>query len=167
MKYGMTDLGAAITDARWKLVEKHWKGEVTDIGIGSGQFMMMRDRATGFDVCPEAIELLDSMGRWRNPYETEVEAATFWDSLEHIKEPEVILRGVSKWAFISIPIYRNRDHVLGSKHFRPDEHYHYHTHVGFVSFMWRNGFRLREFNDSECVLGRQGIMSFAFKRVTV
>jgi hypothetical protein len=107
---------------------------------------------------------MKSVGRWANPYTEEVDAATFWDSLEHIKDPAAILGRVRKWAFVSIPIYQNKDHILRSRHFRKDEHYHYHTHVGLVSFMWRNGFRLREFHDGETALGRHGIMTFAFFR---
>lgn len=89
---------------------------------------------------------------------------TFWDSLEHIPEPEVVLKGIGEWAFVSMPIYKDAKDCLASKHYKPGEHLHYFTLEGFITWMDRQGFEVMEINHAESELGREGITSFAFHR---
>jgi hypothetical protein len=56
--------------------------------------------------------------------------------------------------------------VLKSKHYRKDEHYWYFSKAGLIIFMDRLGWKLREVSDVETILGREGITSFAFRRVS-
>lgn len=157
-----TRMGEALTKARIDLVRKFFPGEVLDIGIGGGRFVT-ESGGFGFDVNPEALAWLRANGRYRNPC-FGWDAMTFWDSLEHIPDPEGTLKNVGEWAFLSMPIYKDQADCLKSKHFKPGEHIWYWTLDGFVSWMDRQGFELREINHAESELGREGITSFAFRR---
>lgn len=174
--YAQTPMGNKLDAARAVFVERHAKwSTVVDIGIGSGNFISTRKKYTetsetpkitfGYDINPHAIRWLLDQQRWWDPWQFNPQVATFWDSLEHFSDPRAILAHVDKWAFISIPIFRDPDHAESSKHFRPTEHYHYYTKEGFVKFMRNTGFQLVEYNTMEVTLGREDIGTFAFKRV--
>ena len=66
--------------------------------------------------------------------------------------------------FISLPIFNNLSHVLSSKHFRRNEHFWYFTHDGLVHWFSENGFDFIEFTNEETKLGRDGILTYAFRR---
>jgi hypothetical protein len=162
--YTDTEMGRDITSARVGLVNRHYAGSVVDIGIGCGDFVQAMPGAFGYDVNPTGIQWLKDRHLWCDPYEFPVNAVTCWDSLEHIKKPELLLNYVRKWVFVSIPIFEDKAHVLRSKHFRPDEHFHYFTHLSFIRFMSDQGFGLVEYNEMESDLGRDGIGTYAFRR---
>lgn len=164
--YSGATIGMRLNQARLYLVGRHWHGHVLDVGIGCGQFVESHPDASGYDVNPAGVEWLKGRGKWCDLYAQPVEAATFWDSLEHIDDMCAALAQVRRFAFVSIPIFDGPNHVLASKHYRKDEHYHYFTHSGFVRFMEAEGFVLRESNDMETVIGREGIGSFAFERIS-
>lgn len=160
-------MAAALTRARIELVSKFVEpNETLDIGIGGGRYVL-ESGGMGFDVCPEARSWLIAQGRFGDVYHTGgiVHAATCWDSLEHIPEPEKLLERVSGWLFVSMPIYTGMADLLASKHYKPGEHLHYWTFDGFVKWCAAQGFELMEVNHAETELGREGITSFAFKRV--
>jgi hypothetical protein len=162
--YAHTEIGRRLNAARIALVARHYHGQVVDIGIGCGQFVQTRPATFGYDVNPAGIEWLRTRQRFVDPYARLVKAATFWDSLEHIRDPGALLVNVTSWAFVAIPIFRNLPHVLRSKHFRPDEHFWYFTERGFVTFMGSHGFELVERNMDETTIGREDILSYAFRR---
>lgn len=162
-----TPMGAALTRARVELVSKFVKPDtVLDIGIGGGRFVE-ESGGYGYDVSNEAIQWLCQSRRHLDPYlpGVNVEAVSCWDSLEHIPDPERLLTRVQRWLFVSMPIYTGLADVLASKHYKPGEHLHYWTFPGFVAWCERQGFQLVEANHAETELGREGITSFAFKRV--
>ncbi|MND98565.1 hypothetical protein D3C80_909240 [compost metagenome] len=159
-----TPMGAALTQARLDLVRRHFVGQVVDIGIGGGRFVTEAE-AMGFDVNAEAVAWLERQGRFYDPYRHHAEAVTCWDSLEHIPEPEKLLAQVGEWLFVSMPIYDSQAHCLQSKHYKPGEHIHYFTLNGFITWCQRQGFELVEINQVESELGREGITSFAFRRM--
>lgn len=164
--YSQTDMGRALTAARVALVNKYCKGHVIDIGIGCGQFVEERNKTgfktTGTDINPIAIEWLKERNLWGiNDWPTSL---TFWDSLEHFKDPSYLINGTDNFIFVTIPIFENYNHIARSKHFRPDEHYLYFNHHGFVSYMWNLGFRMVEFNNMEETLGREDVTTYVFKR---
>ena len=64
-----------------------------------------------------------------------------------------------------MPIYEDSRHCLKSKHFKPGEHLHYFTHDGLLLWFEQQGFACVEHNDIESQLGREGITSYAFRRV--
>lgn len=165
-RYATTELGRQLNNARLSLVGRHILAEspLVDVGVGCGQFVESRPHTRGYDVCPEAVAWLKSRDLWTDPYRGSVENASFWDSFEHIESPGILLARVTKWAFLSLPIFWDKDHVLRSKHFRPTEHYHYFTRIGLIRYMDMYGFVLREDNVMETKLGREDIGSFAFKR---
>lgn len=159
-----TPMGGALTKARVELVSKYTDpSTVCDIGIGGGRFVQ-ESGGYGYDVSKEALKWLKDQKLYRNPYFT-WPSITCWDSLEHIPDPEELLANVSDWLFVSMPIYQDVGDILGSKHFKPGEHLWYHTLPGFIAWCENQGFELREVNHVETELGREGITSFAFKRV--
>lgn len=160
-----SECGAKLTAARLELVARHWAGNVVDVGIGGGRFVRERG-CMGYDVNPHAVRWLRDGKRFRDPYQQPIDAATFWDSLEHIADPAALLQSVRRWVFVSIPIFRNADEVLRSKHYKPGEHVWYFTKDGFLRFMERFGWRCEEVNAAEIAAGREDILSFAFTRHT-
>jgi hypothetical protein len=158
-------IGDLLTGARIDLVERHHRGSVVDIGIGGGRFVATHPNARGFDINPNAVAWLRQMDRWSDPYDSVMEAATFWDSLEHMHDPRPILRNVRRFCFVSLPIFWDCDHVLRSKHFKPQEHCWYFTRGGIGTFMAYQGFRMIETSLMEQACGREDIESFVFERV--
>lgn len=162
-----TSVGRAITKARIDLVSKHVGDDmVVDIGIGSGHFIATRGlkRTAGYDVNEMAIRWLLRRGLWHDPYFQPVPNATCWDSLEHMEHPEHFILRVRGTLFVSIPVFRDRDHILSSKHFKTDEHFWYVTRNGFVTWMRELGLILLEENQMETDLGREDIGTFVFRR---
>jgi hypothetical protein len=159
-----TKMGAELTRARLELVGKFVKpNTVLDIGIGGGRFVQ-ESGGHGYDVSTEANSWLMKNKLYRNA-EFGWPAMSFWDSLEHIPDPEEFVSKVGRWMFVSMPIYTGMADVLASKHYKPGEHLHYWTFDGFVAWCGRQGLELMEMNHAETELGREGITSFAFKRV--
>lgn len=163
--YADTDMGKKITQARIDLVARHYSGFVVDVGIGCGQFINERFGTLGFDVNPTAKQWLKDRELWRDIYDGQgYDALSFWDSLEHIEDPATAVQQARQWVFVSIPVFNDCNHVLQSKHYRKDEHYWYFTASGILMWFNDQGFSLHECSDAETRLGREGILSFAFKR---
>ena len=169
--YADTPIGKKLLKFRLQVAEPYAKdGGVLDIGIGSGAFVgQFNGRSAGYDVNPSAIEYLKKRNKWCDFYNDSLDkfsVITFFDSLEHIDKLEDALKRIThQHIVISIPIFRNREHVLKSKHFRMDEHFHYFTRDGFVQFMNDQGFSLCEQSDGEIKSGREDIYTFVFKRI--
>lgn len=167
--YGKTPLGHELTAARVRLVQRFLTdGSVIDVGIGAGDFVQARGECAptyGFDINPVGVAWLQERGLFRNPEVGEVDGLTFWDSIEHIAEPELTLSQTT-WAFLSLPIFTGPDHVLRSKHFRRDEHCWYFTRRGLIDWMGGQGFVCREHTTMESLLGREDIETFVFEAVS-
>jgi Methyltransferase domain len=164
-----TDLGRALMQARCELVAKYWTGELLDVGIGSGAFLdTWRDFALtlsyGFDINPAGYRWLHQRDLYRSPYIEKIDAVTLWDVLEHIENFTPLLANVRKWVFLAIPIFTSSEHVLRSKHFKPDEHFWYFTCGGLEHVMRLHGFELVASNMRESQLGREDILSAVFRR---
>jgi hypothetical protein len=159
-------MGRKITRARINLVDKYvpYADVVVDVGIGSGQFCDTRKKTFGYDVNPNGIGWLIENQRWWDPWYRKMPHATFWDSLEHFKDPREILDRCLGFAFISIPIFDGPEHIERSKHFRCDEHFWYFTRDSLVRAMARFGFVLDEESRFETALGREDIGTFVFHR---
>jgi Methyltransferase domain len=163
---GSTDLGEALNRERVRLVDSVvGLREVVDIGIGSGAFIEARGEATfGFDVNPKGVVWLSERRLYRDPRRGEVESATFWDSLEHIHNPGPILTNIQRFAFVSLPLFRDARHVMESKHFRKDEHCWYWTREGLLWWMGEHGFTCVSHSTAESLLGREDVHTFVFER---
>lgn len=167
--YANSPLGRALTARRVELVTQFApKAIVVDVGIGCGQFIQslhgIGRAAFGYDVSPIGVQWLKDNGWWFDPYAADCDVATFWDSLEHIHEPGRLLARVRHTAIVSIPIFRDGDHVLTSRHYRKSEHRWYFTRDGLIRWMDGHGFRCLHHDTSESLLGREDIHTFVFSR---
>lgn len=164
-----TDIGRALMKVRCDLVEKYHRGSIVDVGIGSGAFIELRNArgfpTLGFDVNPIAVDWLKKHGLFADPYAEKQEAIACWDVLEHLADPRELLSQVKDWLFLSLPIFKGPMHALGSRHFRPTEHFWYWTRSGLIRMMGDLNFRLVEYTDAETKIGREDIESFAFRRI--
>ena len=160
-----TPVGALITNARIDLVRRWWGDPVLDVGIGCGAFLEQLPGSRGYDINPVGIEWLRVRGLFSDPAEHAVDAMTFWDSLEHIPEIDRLLKNCRRWAFVSIPVFRDCEHVLTSRHLKKSEHYWYFTRYGFAIWAHERGFAIREQSKMEQAFGREDIESFALERV--
>jgi Methyltransferase domain len=163
-----TNLGRALMRARCDFVEQHFRGTLVDVGIGSGAFVetrRKRKRTTyGYDVNPAALRWLDEQMLLVDPYMIPFAGMTLWDVLEHMADFQSLLANCSEWLFLSLPIFRDVEHALRSKHFRPDEHYWYFTRDGLLFAMAACGFVLETESAVETELGREDIWTYAFRR---
>jgi hypothetical protein len=159
-----------INAARIDLVGRH-AGPVRllDVGIGSGEFLETWGGGKGYDINPHAAAWLKERDWWDDPADgalVRASAVTMWDVLEHFSEPEEFLARFrpGQWLFVSLPIFADLWRVPGSKHFKPDEHYRYWTHEGFLQWMRDRGFDCLEANQAETLAGREDIRSYAFRK---
>lgn len=164
--YEHTPVGEKLNSSRVNLAKKYqYNGRILDIGIGSGQFVRAVD-GLGYDVCPKAIQYLKDNDRFKNPWKDDlwgVDIVTFFDSFEHEDDIEGLFERIhGKTIVMSIPIFKDRPHARSSKHFRPDEHYHYFTHAGLVNWFEKRGYELLESNTMEQDAGREDIGTFVF-----
>jgi hypothetical protein len=162
--YANSKMGKKLNEARLDFVADHYDGSLVDVGIGCGQFVDSRPDTFGFDIMGKAVDWLIDRELYVDPRYSEFPAASFWDSLEHMNNPNQILQYITDYVFVSMPIYDSPEHVMKSKHFRKDEHCLYFTTDGFVNWMSAKGFDLIDIDDFETRLGREDILSFAFKK---
>lgn len=169
-----TDTGRRLMAARVDLVKRH-VGDLSlgfrrtlDVGIGCGAFVeAMRHTGfacAGYDVNPAGIAWLQARDAYADLYAGQHPVVTFWDALEHIREPAQALARCSDWVFVALPIFRDAEHVLASKHYRKDEHYHYWTRDGFRRFAEACGFRVVDIVATETALGREDVETFVLRR---
>jgi len=158
-----SSMGEWLTQARIEFVARHYDGRVVDIGIGGGKFVE-DSKSYGFDVNKQAVAWLKKHKLFKDPYKDKVEAITCWDSIEHIPDPIALLNQVKQWVFMSIPIFANGEAVIHSKHYKPGEHIWYFTERGLIHWMADHGFMLIKHSNIESQLGREGIMTYAFRR---
>lgn len=167
IKYDKTDIG--INMSRVELARNVVGPEdiICDVGIGCGAFvreMQPYNITYGTDINPVGVKWLKENNLIHNPVKYPVDVLTFFDSLEHIKDPTELLNSVKKLVIVSCPIYNNVEHLLKSKHFKKTEHVWYHTHSGLITFMSEFGFDFVYSDRSETNFGREDIESFVFKR---
>ena len=168
LRYARTPLGASLTQARVNLVNRYTMDEDhVDVGIGCGAFIERRELQIptyGYDINPAGVAWLKKRDLWLDPRESEVGSASFWDVVEHIADPGAILKNVTHQVFMSTPLFTDAEHVLRSKHFRPDEHCWYWTRDGLLWWMGKHGFDCVEHGTPESLIGREDIHTFVFNR---
>lgn len=166
-----SSVAVALNAARVAMVVRHAAegATVLDIGAGCGTFVRAALSwgfdAKGFDIIPKTVEHLNGIGAFAdNPEGFDV--VTFWDSLEHIEEPESVLKRINNGAvvLVAVPVFEDLTRVRESKHYKPGEHLYYFTARGFIEWMAGHGFRLLETSTHETDCGRESIGAFAFRR---
>ena len=169
--YAKTPMGHELTARRIGLVEKHARRRpMLDVGIGAGQFIEARNaylgckETCGYDVNPVAVRWLKERNLWVDPYADCVHVASCFDSLEHMKDPARFVGRIYEVLFVSIPIFRDMEHCLASRHFRKDEHWWHFTSWGLLGWMRDQGFRLEGQNSMEVEEGREDVGTFVFRR---
>jgi hypothetical protein len=170
--YAATPMGKLIREFRVRLVTTHAPAgsSLVDVGIGCGDFLQALAEAghhgEGYDVNPAGIRWLLERGIladfWRDDAAWDV--VTFWDALEHLPDPGAALTRARAWAFVTLPIFRDGEHVLHSKHYRKDEHLWYWTRSGFVRWAAAQGFKTWDHLTTESVLGREDVETFVLRR---
>lgn len=172
--YETLPTGIKLNEIRVNVVKTWAKNlKIIDVGVGCGTFVkncLAHDLDIhGFDINPCAVHWLNKIGVFGNPYDPNEKYAcyTFWDSLEHISEPQKILEKIAlgSYVFISMPIFENLEDITKSKHYRPDEHYYYFTQNGLLRWMSKYKFKLLRSYDFEQECGRKNIKTFLFERV--
>lgn len=161
--YEDSPVGKAVNDSRVLLTTSFVDdfSSFVDVGIGCGTFVNSVG-CLGTDTNPVALKWLADRGKL---YQGEsCDYMSFWDVLEHIHYPTPILFSIRKGVFISMPIYRDLDHVLASKHFRPSEHCWYFTDSGLKTFMKDYDFECVAESDNETKAGREDIKQYYFKK---
>jgi hypothetical protein len=160
-----TPVGKILTAQRKTLVLTHSKkprSRTVDIGIGGGAFVEAMG-CEGFDVNLVAQSWLVEQNKlWTGD---PLSVMTFWDSIEHIDEPNELLAKCEDLAFVSTPIYESAEACVRSKHFKPPEHLLYFTEKGLTRYMAEQGFCCVEKNRMEEYVGREEIGTYVFRRV--
>ncbi len=162
-------LSLALNKFRLELVRRYSNGgRILDIGPGACTFMKLHGDCLGFDINPYAVKLLKERGLWFDPYvdsfrKARIGGVTFFDSFEHIDNPLRILNRIgNQFVFISIPIFRDKKHMCGSKHFKPGEHVWHFTRSQFIGYVRQ--FKIVEELNDETTLGREDIKTFVLRR---
>ena len=161
-----TPMGQELNAFRVSWVNQYFPDmQLIDVGVGSCQFVRATN-ALGADINPASVEALKALGRHVDlSLLARTEVLTFWDALEHVPQPEALLSKAAHGVAVSIPIFESREQALRSKHFKPNEHLHYWTHEGFKRYMRDQGFTYLNHSDRETQLGREGILTYAFRRM--
>jgi len=170
IRYEDTPIARKLNFFRIKIAEKYSFNSLLDVGIGSGEFIKNFNgnrNVFGYDINAYAISWLKERKIYINPYKSIpscVDCITFFDSLEHMKNPGCLLDRIKNdtYVIISIPIFKNLLNLKRSKHYRPNEHYYYFTLDGFVWYMEQKNFNFLEFCDCEIKAGREDIFTFVF-----
>lgn len=171
IKMAGSEIANKLNHCRTTLTEKWCGGPLLDIGIGSGEFIeSSKIKVYGFDINPYAVRWLEERNIFVNPYKNVPEFIhgwTFWDTLEHIREPHITFSKIrsGSYVFVSIPIMKTLLDIKQHKHYRPNEHYYYFTTEGFVRWMGDHGFNYKEHNDLETKAGRESIETFVFLKI--
>ncbi len=142
---------------------------VLDIGACTGAFMKAATAAgyymRGYDVIDTVVSRLKEEDCFEDKA-SKFDALTMWDSIEHMRAPEVWLSEIKKGAhlLVAVPIMENIQGVRNSKHYKPGEHLYYWTEDGFKAYMALYGFRWVGTSNHETHAGRKEIGAFAFVR---
>lgn len=171
-----SEVGAALNAFRAQMVSRHapldGQGSATllDVGIGDGAFLRSVAgfdwlTASGCDINPAGVAYLIEHGQLASfEHPASFDVVTFWDSLEHIRDPRPALAAARHVALVSIPIFTDAAHAVTSRHFRPDEHFWYFTRHGFIQFADQEGFDCVDVLATETALGRDSIETFVLRR---
>lgn len=160
----VNDMGIQLSLARLDFIKKNifTVSDLCDVGIGNGQFVDLV-KCKGFDINPIAKTWLEENGFYADIYAEKFETLSFWDVLEHIEDPTSLLEKTEN-IFTSIPIHKDINDCLASKHLRPGEHIWHFTERGIKNFMSIFRYSVIDSSNFETILGRESILSYYFKK---
>lgn len=164
-----TDTARKLNAFRHDISTAHAKN-ILDIGIGSGAYLKtLNGKKYGYDVNTFAIKWLKEENMWHDPYEQDnshIDGFCFWDVLEHMENPNIILSKIPKHAyiFVSLPVFSNLEMLQLSKHYKPNEHLQYFTTRGVINFLNLSKFVVEEIRSDESKIGRESVMTFVAKK---
>ena len=171
---GDTDIGRRLNMFRSNLTKAYRDSRaVLDIGVGDGAFLReVGGERYGYDVDLKAKQMLFDAGQYLDPWIDSgklwnVGTVTFFDSLEHIPNFEVLLRNRLAHVdtlIVSIPIFADEKAILASKHYKPAEHIHYFTDEGFRITMEGLNRKVVYSVDAETQIGRDAIVTYVIKK---
>jgi len=174
VRYEKAPMGRKLNNARVDAV-KTWAKDLSciDIGIGCGTFIKYAQgkgiNFRGYDINPVGVNWLKKRKIYSNPYTSPRTffCFTFWDSLEHIPDPQKIFNAipVGAYVFVSIPILPDLECIPTHKHYKPNEHFYYFTSCGFLLYMRRYNFGILKVMDFENESGRESIKTFVFEKM--
>ncbi len=131
---------------------------ILDFGCATGAFVngckQYFDESEGFDINPYSKEF----NRVENLF-NDFDVCTFWDSLEHIKNPKKILKGLSpKYVFICTPSTDdiNLKDILTWRHYRPHEHIHLFNEESLRCLLLECGYEVKAISYAESEIRRGG-----------
>jgi len=149
-----------ICDIRWNFVKEINPKTVLDFGCGMGHFRAFRPEGTEVDTY--------DIGGWPQTgiHRSQYDLITFWDVIEHIKKLEV-LRPVLKMAShvaVTVPIKPEGGKLVGWKHYKPGEHFHYFSVKSLKAWFDSEGFEFIAggWPEEECGI-REDIFSGLFR----
>lgn len=151
VRYANTELGERVSAARWGVVRRHMRqGVLLDYGCGAGHFSHTNPngcfRVIGYDINPYSIS--------ENPIlcQLQLNGVTFWDSLEHVGNPMVLLLDLMpEYLFITAPDALSIPSIFLPewRHYRPAEHVHYFSRPSCRKMAQVLGYEVLEFNNEE------------------
>ena len=166
--YASTDLGQALSAFREGYVTAFAGDQsVLDYGCGYGTIVNRNAKWWGYDIMHETKEHLGD--KYREDWQS-FSAICFFDVLEHLQEPEVILNRMERGVriFVSIPLWSgnwgNPESLARWRHWRPREHFLYCSHQGFVHLVNDWEFKIIDHNRIETSLGRRDIHTYCLEK---
>ena len=181
-RYEPTVTGQNIQGLRYNIVRRHlplgegayiaFKYNLLDFGCGVGSFLKWAKSdlyidMKGFDPNPH-IEFCDVAVLFDH-----YDVVTFWDSLEHLKNPDRIIRGLNpEYLFICTPSiddwHRGLRGLISWRHYMPLEHCHYFCEESLTKLLELCNYEILEVNYDESKERRGGgdknILTIAAKR---
>ena len=151
-RYERTTVGKRIQELRYQVVNRHVEqGSVLDFGCGVGSFVKKvgvdaNYSCYGFDINPYSgysdIAVLFE----------DYKVVTFWDSIEHLRDPKKIIKGLdAEYVFICTPStddFDGRDFTAW-RHYMPHEHCHYFNSKSLSALLSVCGYSEIEANYAE------------------
>ena len=148
-----------MSELRFNLLTKVIKSfdTVTDFGYGNGAFLNHCDKNSkvtyGYDISdyptpPGSLKI-------ENVNDYEVDVVTFYDSLEHLTEMDLMpfLRELrTKYVCISVPWYheeQGKEWFMNWKHRRENEHLHHFDSHGLVNLLNFSGYKVLYLGNDE------------------
>ena len=172
LEFDKTWQGRAVRKHRVRMVKKavsfrKLKSYCLDVGCGTGSFIKELNRLSqiqteGIDVCEYAIQWLHQNDLM--PSRSEYNILTFWNSFQEIENNIAVIENYHpQFVAMSLPIFQDKENIVRSRHFKPEEVCWYYTLDGLYNTMKEIGYSLLSANkDEDMKCDQIGIHSFIF-----